>query len=402
MPRWSSFRAFLDDAEQAESDATRQSLVDELLSERPHFPWVESGQATFIYARMGTQNVALNLDTIPRDPPFVPMTRLAGTTLWYATQAFAEDDLLDYMLAVDDPMTPLAQEKDIVARVAAHWQTDPLNPVRMDTAQMNVSVLRMNQARPFPDWSAFKRVPRGRVFEHPVESQIMNYQGRKVWVYTPPAYEGSGMAYPLLIVQDGQWAVGPLQLPYIADALIKNRRMQPAIIAMMQSGGQDERNREYISSDKYYSFLLSELMPFVQTHYRIDSNRVAVGGVAVGAVAAAHAALKNPAVFSRLVMISPPLGRGEYQDELRTYSQRFDGADVLPKRIFQSVGRYEARARFHKPAHALRMILDRVSSVDYRFVETGSGHGLVGFRSILPEALAWTFPGDAFGEAFGK
>ena len=62
------------------------------------------------------------------------------------------------------------------------------------------------------------------------------------------------MAYPLLIMQDGQWAVGPLQLPYIADALIKHRRMQPAVIAMMQSGNQDERNREYISNDKYYTF----------------------------------------------------------------------------------------------------------------------------------------------------
>lgn len=396
MPRWSSFRAFLDDAAQAESDAARQSLVDALFDERTDWPWVEESQATFVFSRIGTQRVALNLDTIPSDPPFAAMTRLTGTTLWHITYSFAPDDLLDYMLAVDDPMTPLAQEQDISGRVAAHWQPDPLNPTQMSTAQMQVSVLRMPQARPFPDWSALARIPRGRVYEHPVASQIMNYQGRNVWVYTPPNYEGSGMAYPLLIVQDGQWAVGPLQLPFIADALIKHRRMQPAVIAMMQSGSQDERNREYINNDKYYSFLLSELMPFVQTHYRIDSNRVAVGGVAVGAVAAAHAVLKNPAVFSRLIMISPPLGKGQYQDELRAYSQRFAGADVLPKRIFQSVGRYEAKARFHRPAHGLRMILEGFRGVDYRFVETGSGHGLVGFRSVLPEALAWTFPGDAF------
>ncbi len=397
MPGWSSFSAFLDEAVQAASDDERQSLVDDLLNERPQWPWIEAEQATFIFSRLGTNNVALNLDTIPGDPPFAPMTQLEGTTFWYVTHSFSPEDLLDYMLAVDDPMTPLAQEKDIVGRVSRHWQPDSLNPLRMNTAQMNVSVLRMPEARPFPDWSALARVPHGQVFEHPVESQIMNYRGRKVWVYTPPNYSGSGMAYPLLIMQDGQWAIGPLQLPYIADALIKHRRMQPVVIAMMQSGNQDERNREYISNDKYYSFMLSELMPFVQTHYRIDSNRVAVGGVAVGAVAAAHAVLKNPAVFSRLMLISPPLGRGPFQDELREYNKRFAGADVLPKRLFQSVGRYEAKARFHKPAHALKLILEGYSSIDYKFAETGSGHGLVGFRSILPEALAWTFPGDAFG-----
>jgi enterochelin esterase-like enzyme len=393
MARWSSFSAFLNDIAQGDD---RQALADQLLQERTDWPWVEASQATFVYSRTGATSVALNLDTIPNDPPFAPMTRVKGTNLWYVTQTFEPDDLLDYMLAVDDPMTPLAQETNILARVTDHWQPDPLNPAKMETAQMNVSVLRMNEARPFPDWSAMRAVPRGRTYEHSIDSDAMNYKGRKLWVYTPPNYEGSGMAYPLLIMQDGQWATGPLQLPYIADALIKHRRMLPAVIAMMQSGTQEERNREYISSDKHYTFLLSELMPFVQTHYRIDSNRVGVGGVAVGAIAAAHAALKNPAVFSRLMLISPPLGRGEFQDELREYSKRFAGAEALPKRIFQSVGRYEAKARFLKPALALKMTLEDFSTVDYKFVETGSGHGLVGFRSVLPEALAWTFPGDAF------
>jgi pimeloyl-ACP methyl ester carboxylesterase len=137
-------------------------------------------------------------------------------------------------------------------------------------------------------------------------------------------------------------------------------------------------------------------MPFVQTHYRIDSNRVAVGGVAVGAVAAAHAALKNPAVFSRLMLISPPLGKGEFSEELREITKRFTEADVLPKRVFQSVGRYEGKLRFVRPANSLRMIIEGYKAVDYKFVETGSGHGLVGFRSVLPEALAWMLPGDAF------
>lgn len=396
MPRWSSFDAFLDDAAQVENGEERQLLVYELLSEHPNWPWVEDNQATFVYAG-DAHNVALNLDTIPSDPPFAPMQLLEGTTLWYVRYPFAADDLLDYMLAVDDPLTPLAQETNIVERVTTHWQPDPLNPLRMTTAQMNVSVLRMNEARPFLDWTALKAVPRGRVFEHPIDSDSLNYRGRKLWIYTPPNYEGSGMAYPLLIVQDGQWAIGPLQLPAIADALIKHRRMQPTVIAMIQSGSQEERNRDYISNDSYYNFVLSELMPFVQTHYRIDSNRVAIGGVAVGAVAAAHAALKNPAVFSRLILISPPLGKGEFGDELREYNKRFQEADILPKRIFQSVGRYEAKSRFYKPAHALRMILEGVKQVDYKYVETASGHGLVGFRSVLPEALAWTFPGDAFG-----
>jgi enterochelin esterase-like enzyme len=394
MPRWNSFDRFLKDATQA-AQSERQALVDELLVERPQWPWVQDGRATFIYNRMGNWNrIALNLDTIKADPPFAPMQRLVGTTLWYVTREFETDDLLDYLLAVDDPMTPLAQERDIVNRVAKHWQADPLNPLRMTTAQQNVSVLRMEDARPFADWSAMPAVPRGRIQEHNFDSFQVGFKSRRLWVYTPPAYDGSGLNYPLLILMDGQWAAGPLQVPYIADALIKHKRMRPVVIAMLQSADQETRNREYISNNRQYASLLTELLPFLQTTYRVDSTNLGVGGVDVGAVAAAHAALMNPAVFNGLIMISPPLGRGASEDLLTQYASRFEKAELLPKRIFQSVGRYEARGRFLTPAETLRDILGARKNTAYKFAEIGSGHGLVGFRSIFPEALAWVYPGE--------
>jgi enterochelin esterase-like enzyme len=393
MPRWNSFDNFLADTKMVTSNGQRQALVDELLDERQVWPWVEGKKATFIFSSLGSRkNVSLNLDTIKSDPPFAPMTNLPGTTLWYVSRQFERDDLLDYLLAIDDPLTPLAKERDIVTRVADHWRVDPSNPLKMQTAQQSVSVLRMNDARPFLDWSSLKAVPHGRVREHEVDSNQLGFKGRKLWVYTPPGYETSGMVYPLLIFQDGQWANGPLQMPAIADVLIKHKRMAPMVIAMMQSGSHQERNREYTSNDRHYASLLTELLPFVQVNYRIDSTNLGVGGVAIGAIAAAHAALKNPAVFNGLMMISPPLGQGEGGDLLTQYAARFDKSNVLPRRIFQSVGRYEAKSRFLKPGEGLRDILESKSNLAYKFTTVGSGHGLVGFRSILPEALSWVFP----------
>jgi enterochelin esterase-like enzyme len=391
MPQWNSFASFLDEAMQV-SGAERQALVDQLLDERPEWPWVQGHRATFIYSSVGTRSAALNMDTIKNDPPFAPMENLAETTLWYVTKNFERDDLLDYLLAINDPMTPLAEETNVVARMADHWRADPRNPLRMNTAQLNVSVLRMNNARPFPDWARMPNVPRGRVFEHSMNSAQLGFTSRKLWVYTPPGYETSGLVYPMLILQDGQWAAGPLQVPQIADALIKHGQMEPTVIAMMQSGNQQERLHEYLLSDRYYSFILLELLPFIQTQYRIDATNLGIGGVAVGAIAAAHAALKNPAVFERLIMISSPLGKGPDQEKLEQIVKRFQEARVLPKRIFQSVGRYEARGRFIRPAENLSEILRTRSDVDYQFLEIGSGHGLVGFKSVLPEALAWAFP----------
>ncbi len=396
MPRWNSFEAFLQEARRAPDDDQRQALVDRLLAEQTGWPWVQGSQATFIYAGPDTpQHVALNLDAIQGDPPLAPMNRLEGTTLWYLTRAFAPDDLLDYLLAVDDPMTPLATEPDITGRIARHWRVDQRNPLRLEAAGQVVSVLRMGDARPFPDWSAMPGVPRGRVDEHRFDSAQLAFKDRRLWVYTPPGYDQSGMVYPLLVLHDGQWAAGPLQAPYIADALIKHQRLAPVIIAMLQSGGQQERDREYISNDQHYAALLTELLPFIQTRYRVDSTFLGVGGVDLGAVAAAHAALRNPAVFRSLIMISPPLGKGVGEALLSQLVQRFTESRLLPEHIFQSVGRYESRPRFIKPAQVVREALAARSDTHYRFVEIASGHGLVGFRSILPEALAWAFPGPA-------
>jgi enterochelin esterase-like enzyme len=291
-------------------------------------------------------------------------------------------------------MTPLAGDANIVQRVTQHWKADPLNETRMKTAQLDVSVLRMPFARPFPDWSAMQAVPRGMVMEHPLSSRQLNFSDRRMWVYRPPDYNDN-VEHPVLILMDGLWCNGPLQVPYIADALIKHKRMQPTIIAMVQGPPQEQKPAEMISNDRHALFLLSELLPLVKSHYSVDPLEVGIGGVGLGAVAAAHAVLGNPAAFKRLIMISPPLApQSPGEDALMKYRRRFETASILPERIFQAVGRYENFARFLRPGRRLAQIIQRRNDVQFRFIEHGSGHGLVAFKAIFPEALAWAYPGS--------
>ncbi len=397
MAEWTSFDSFLQEAKATSNDIDRQALVDALLEERTVWPWVEGDKATFVLDRQGTTSAALNLDTLPGDPPFAPMSNLIGTRLWYVTETFRPDDLLDYMIVIDDPMTPLAGDRDLVGRVARHWGTDALNPLKMQTTQMDVSVLRMPTARPFPDWSAFGAVTRGKIYEHDIASEEIGFRNRKLWVYTPPGY-GSGSVHPLLILNDGQWMAGPLQAPYIADALIKHQRMMPTVIAMIQSAEGEGRTKEYFDGEQFTVFLLTELIPYIQTRYYVDSGRVGIGGVDEGAVAAMSAAARSPSMFSRLMAISPPLSaKGANAEVTQDLNRRYETSPALPKRIFTSVGRYEAKSRFTRPAQNLRQKLAGRRDLDLKFVEIGSGHSLVGFRSVLPEAFAWLFPGAAFG-----
>ena len=394
--RWNSFIQFLCEVYQTASDG-RQGLADELLSTHDEWPWVERSKATFVYESMTAQSVALNVDIVNRDPPFENMVRLDDTSLWYFQRYFERDALVDYMFAVDDPGTPLAQEVDLLERVSRHWEADPLNALSIRASQVNTSVLQMPRARPFPDWSAMPAVGRGRVYRHRFSSVQMGFSNRSLWVYTPPGYDArDGKNYRLLVLMDGQWAVNTMEVPFIADALIKHGRMEPIIIAMIASGTQSERLAEYIGNDKHYALIAAELLPFLQAEHRIEPLELGLGGVGEGAVAAAHAALKNPAIFGHLIMISPPLGRAPAVQLLKEYAQRFRDSPILPNRIFQSVGRYEQDLRFYQPALALRGILERRMAHDpdlnYRFVEIGSGHSLAAFKSVMPEALAHVFP----------
>ena len=394
--RWNSFIQFLCEVYQTPAEE-RQGLVDELLLTHDEWPWVERNKATFVYESPTAQNVALSVDIINRDPPFEKLTKLEDTSLWYYQRFFERDALVDYMFAIDDPGTPLAQELDLMDRVGRFWQADSRNALAISANRVNTSVLKMPRARPFPRWQAMSAVARGRVYRHQFSSKQLGFSGRSLWVYTPPAYDArDGAEYRVLALMDGQWAMNALEVPYIADALIKHGRMQPIIIAMLESGTQAERMTEYIGNDKHYAMIAAELLPFLQARHRIEPLHLGLGGVGEGAIAALHAALKNPAIVSHLILISPPLGREPALPLLKEYAQRFRDSPLLPQRIFQSVGRYEQERRFVQPALALRGILERRLAHDpdlnYRFVELGSGHSLAAFKSVFPEALAHAFP----------
>ena len=395
-PRWNSFIQFLSETYQVGAEE-RQDIAEELVSSRRDWPWVERDRATFVYHSYSAHSVALSIDIVDRDPPFEYLVRLEDTSLWYYQRYFDQDALLDYVFAVNDPGTPLAQEVDLVNRISKFWEVDRFNAMTIHASQINTSVLQMPKARPFPNWREMRAVPRGRVDRHSFSSTQMSFTGRNLWVYTPPDYDpDDDRPYPLLVFMDGQWARDVLEMPYIADALLKHRRMEPVIIAMLASGSQPDRVSEYISSDRHYAMILTELLPFLQTEYKIESVDLGLGGVGEGAVAAAHAALKNPAIFTHLMMVSPPLGRGPAAQKLQEYARRFRDSPLLPRRIFQSVGRYEQNLRFYQPALALRGILEHRerydANLDYKFVELGSGHSLAAFKSVMPEALSHTFP----------
>lgn len=154
---------------------------------------------------------------------------------------------------------------------------------------------------------------------------------RDVLVYLPPGYadsvgqENESRRFPVLYLQDGQnlfdaatsfhgveWGVDET-----AQRLILGGRIEPLIIVGVYNTGdsrmdeytptQDPRQKRGGKADLYGRFLIEELKPFLDRNYRTLAGPefTGLGGSSLGALVTLYLGLKNPQVFSKLMVMSP-------------------------------------------------------------------------------------------------
>lgn len=149
-------------------------------------------------------------------------------------------------------------------------------------------------------------VPRGRLESQArLISQVFGGTAHDWWLYTPanfdPAVESN-----LVVFQDGQWARS--YAPVYFDHLIAKHQIGQTVVVFVSPGtfpdGRSDRSREYDTlSDRYVRFLLDELLPQVETKYRIsqDPMRRCVAGLSSGGICSFTCAWQRPDKFG-LVM----------------------------------------------------------------------------------------------------
>jgi enterochelin esterase-like enzyme len=127
----------------------------------------------------------------------------------------------------------------------------------------------------------------------------------------------------------------------------------PLIVVGIDHAGRRERAHEYLpypdvflqppdphpAGDRYPAFLVDEVLPFVDAHYRTiqDAAQRTLGGSSYGALAALYAVVVRPGVFGRLLLESPSL----YVADARIL-QAVGDAKRLPDRVYIGVGTNES------------------------------------------------------------
>jgi enterochelin esterase-like enzyme len=252
---------------------------------------------------------------------------------------------------------------------------------------------------------------------HQFRSRIFrNTRFLRVWL--PPGYDDAGnegLRYPVLYLNDGQNLFEPgtafagieWQVDETADRLIRAGSVPPMIFVGIDNTGK-ERIREYMPyrsmhprtlrvRGKYYpDFLFKEVMPFVESAYRVATGpeNTGLGGSSLGGLIALYTVIAKPGAIGRLLLESPSLWASGRQLITESRSVR-----IWPERIFLAVGTNEAGSAERSrtvvdDVRELAAIIRRAVLSEKRLrlvIKDGAGHNEGAWAERFPEALQFLF-----------
>jgi len=258
----------------------------------------------------------------------------------------------------------------------------------------------------------------------PFESKIL-HNTRTIRVLLPANYLSPHNAYryyPVLYMQDGQQLFdktispdGEWHMDETVEHLVGSFKIPPMLIVGIDNAGEqraaeylpypDQRNhKDKVADEKsvhgkeYARFLLTELMPFIEKHYRVarGSLNTGLGGSSYGADIALYIALEHAGAFGHVLAESPPLGIGDEQ-----LLKDAEKARLLPRKMYIGIGTNEApygdpkqSAPAVEQVQELEKILRKKGMSAARLkleVTEGGQHNVQAWSQRLPDALLFLY-----------
>jgi enterochelin esterase family protein len=238
--------------------------------------------------------VRLNAGDIPALGDAAQLTK-ADNGVWETTVGPVPAGAYRYTFAVDGVAT-----------------IDPRNPLTSESQNNAWSLVYV----PGSALGDTRNVPHGHVAEVTYYSTALS-DFRRMHVYTPPGYETSSRRYPVFYLlhgasdSDDSWStVG--RAGFILDNLIAERTAQPMIVVMPAGHTRAPNAGNPLSAtatDAFVSDFVTDVMPYVQKHYRASNNRehTAIAGLSMGGSQTLNIAIPNLEKFGYIGVYSSGL-----------------------------------------------------------------------------------------------
>lgn len=364
------------------SEGSTPEAIDQLLREQ-RIPLVEGSTCTFLWRGeadwVGVEHRMMDM------PIPLPLRRLKGTDLWYASVELPRGARIQYRILV---------------RRGEHMESldDPLNPRVVGEPIGSQSVLETD-GYVTPDWAyPDPAAVAGERVDLRIPSKALRREAH-VTLYIP-ARMRRDRRMPLLVVHDGGDMLHFSSMGTVLDNLMHRRLMADCVVAFTHPG---DRLREYGASAAHSRFLTSELVPQIEGSLKLrgDPRGRALMGASFGGVASVAAAVRAPGFYGALLLESPSL-RFTQVKGAETYGEVFEPVvrfvnsirakpEKVTDRIFLTYGAFEPLA---VPDRAMVGVLERMCD-ELRVVEALDGHNWINWRDRLLDGLGWLFPGDA-------
>lgn len=157
-----------------------------------------------------------------------------------------------------------------------------------------------------------------------------------IYIALPNAYSVSQKSYPVLYLPDGNMMFG-FAVEY-ARVLSSGDVLPEMIIVGIDNSSHraQDLEPEYGSPDTFLTFILEELIPYVDGNYRTKLTDRTLAGGSMGGRFALYTMFHTPDTFQRFIVTTPGLARG---DLTFTYEEEFAyNHSDLPVKLFLSVG----------------------------------------------------------------
>jgi enterochelin esterase-like enzyme len=243
---------------------------------------------------------------------------------------------------------------------------------------------------------------------------------RRMHIYTPPGYEIGSEKYPVLYLihgggdDDSGWStIG--RAGFILDNLLADGKTKPMIVVMpngsislpgVSTAVADKNNPAALAArirnisklhDTFVEDLLNNIIPYVETHYRVLANREsrAMAGLSMGGGETLRAAPSNLDKFAYIGVFSMGLQEGSNAGvnsdfELRNASFFANAAETNKRLKLFWIGCGKNDMTVTDGPRKLSDLLKR-KGINHEFHETEGGHTWINWRLYLRDFVPLLF-----------
>ena len=225
---------------------------------------------------------------------------------------------------------------------------------------------------------------------------------RRIWIYLPPGYATSKKRYGVLYMHDGQNLFdnatsysGEWGVDEYLDSIFKKGEKEVIVVGI--DNGLNKRMNEYNpwefqnfgkgEGDQYVDFLVEDLKPFIDKHYRTLKNKsnTFIAGSSMGGLISLYAVLKYPQVYGGAGIFSPAFWTAS-----GIGSTVIADAKKVNSKLFFYAGGEEGDSMVPDMKRIEKEIKERSSSRIREKIDEDARHNETAWRKYFPDFYAWT------------